>query len=107
MGSEEDQLALWDTFVKQPGDEFEFRIARSPDAIIRDTADKTFSQDAIDALMQHVLMYVGTRLTRHYEANSTMPQSMTVRIKVALDTGMEDWSEDDAMIISARDERTR
>jgi hypothetical protein len=89
--TERQQLEMWQSFYAQPGDEFEFRLARSPSAIERDGTATTFSEAAMDALIQHLMVYIGTRLTRYYEANEVMPQTMTVRIKVATDATVTDW----------------
>jgi hypothetical protein len=103
--AERQQLELWQSFYTQPGDEFEFRIARTPDAIERDGTTKTFSEAAMDALMQHVMVYIGTRLTRYFETNKVMPQSLTVRIKVVTDSALADWSEfEPDIVINARDQ---
>jgi hypothetical protein len=100
-----EQLELWRSFFERPGDEFEFRLGRTVHARDRDGDSATFSEDAMDALMHHLMLYIGTRMSRFFQDNDKMPQTMIVRIRVALDSALSDWDgEAPDIVIHARDE---
>lgn len=86
--------AEWFSFLAKPGNEFAFRIGRTAGAIQREGSGVTFSREAMDAMFKHVMIYVGSRLTRYHNEHGSFPQAMTVRVRVALDDTAEDFEEE-------------
>lgn len=76
----------WDTMMTVPGSEFIYEIGRDHQAVARDGMDRGFSVEAMDTLIKHMITFIGTRINRHHSAHDVMPQQMTVRIKVTLDS---------------------
>ena len=101
---EEQSLRLWDTFLAQSGDEFEFRLARTARAILRDGEENTFSEQAMDTLVQHLALFIGTRLSRYNDEQGRMPHAMTVRIKVAVNASATNWDAEPDIVINADDD---
>jgi hypothetical protein len=101
---DEQKLEIWNQFLDQSGDEFEFRLARTPGAIIRDGEEYGFSEKAMNVLMDHLMIFIGTRMTRYNDEHKRMPQAMTVRVKVNTDnTFAEDWHDTADITVESND----
>jgi hypothetical protein len=83
-----------------PGLEFEYEIGRDQHAVNRDGVGRGFSQEAMGTLIAHLGAFITTRITRYNEANGVMPQHMTVRIRVALDSQPTEFEDDSVDIIT-------
>lgn len=75
----------WQRMVALPGNEFEFQIGRGDEVINRDGTEHGLSEAALDALHRHLMVYIGTRLFRHYEQTRKSAQSVRVVIAVHVD----------------------
>lgn len=97
--------ARWTQFQNMPGNEFTFKLGRTPNSISRDGDDKFFSADAMNTLFDHIATYVGSRLVRYHERYGRAPAAMTVRIRVALDLDPDAFVEegDDAVTFTVGD----
>lgn len=89
------QVDKFEDFLTVPGNEFAFRIGRTIDAFYRDGLQAGFSGEAMDAMAEHVNLFIGSRVIRFYNANQVMAQRMTVRIRVSLDSEPEYFEDDD------------
>lgn len=83
--NEERQRQLFEQFITIEGNEFQFEVGRDRQTIARDGHQAGFSQDALDTLHAHLIIFIGTRTLRYQHQHGVMPQQMTVRIRVSLD----------------------
>jgi hypothetical protein len=71
--------------MEMEGATHEFDVERTPETILRDGIDTSFSAVAMTALVEAMGTWVGTRILRVHDARGIMPQRVKVTVTVETD----------------------